>query len=291
MLLYPSTHLTCSYCDLEEVEKLGALLLDRLSLASAIRYPSKNSNVKTIGLKNRMLVALGFLDTTGTVAPASSTSTSSNTSTAAGTGAGAGAGASTDATKTRPGSVPALLLPTATIEQYSFGAVEDILNDFVNHCKNAWSTASSMLSADEPEETLRKRSIQIAQTLLPADEAAEIARLLIRAFDRANAFHCERAQCGAECDFHVERCPSDGCSKDYSRKWAADHAAVCPHKIVPCHRFCGENLKRKDMPVHLHDLCGLRIVQCPLFEFGCKTGRFQLFFFFLVLRLLLFLLL
>jgi hypothetical protein len=50
--------LTCSYCDLEEVERLGALLLERLAQASAYKHPAKNSDVKTIALKGRMMAIL-----------------------------------------------------------------------------------------------------------------------------------------------------------------------------------------------------------------------------------------
>jgi hypothetical protein len=50
--------LTCSYCDLEEVERLAALLLEKFCQASAFKHPAKNSDVKTIALKCRMMAVL-----------------------------------------------------------------------------------------------------------------------------------------------------------------------------------------------------------------------------------------
>lgn len=57
-MIAPEAQLTCSYCDLEEVERLSALLLERLSQASAYKHPSKNSDLNTITLKSRMLTTL-----------------------------------------------------------------------------------------------------------------------------------------------------------------------------------------------------------------------------------------
>lgn len=50
--------LTCSYCDLEEVERLAGLLLERLSQASANKHPHKNSDLNTVHMKNAMLTTL-----------------------------------------------------------------------------------------------------------------------------------------------------------------------------------------------------------------------------------------
>jgi len=58
-LIAPAAELTCSYCDLQEVEKLSSLLLDKLCLSSALKHPSSNSRVKTIALKRSMM---GLLD-------------------------------------------------------------------------------------------------------------------------------------------------------------------------------------------------------------------------------------
>jgi hypothetical protein len=54
----PEATLTCSYCDLDEVEALSALLLEKLCEASAAKHPTKSSDVNTIALKNAMLTAL-----------------------------------------------------------------------------------------------------------------------------------------------------------------------------------------------------------------------------------------
>lgn len=58
--LAPKADLTCSFCDFEEVERLSTLLLEKLALASALKHPAKNSEAKTVALKNRMMTVLGL---------------------------------------------------------------------------------------------------------------------------------------------------------------------------------------------------------------------------------------
>lgn len=219
--------LTCSYCDFEEVERLAALLLDKLALASTLKHPAKNSEAKTVALKNRMIDALQL-------------STLSNS--------------------------------RETITYY-LSMIEGFLVTFVNQSKSTWSAASGMMSSESHEETLRKRTAWLSNTFFTNDEAHELARLIIRALDKTNAYHCDQVQCGEKCEFYVCTCPNAGCATSYSRKWTSKHNEVCPHKIVPCERVCGENLKRLAMPEHLAEECGLRIVQCPCFDLGCETGE------------------
>lgn len=132
------------------------------------------------------------------------------------------------------------------------------------------------MAADSPDEILRKRTAWMAQTHFTPDEGNEIARLIIRVQDRNNVYHCDKAQCGAECDFFLEMCGNEGCGMVYSRKWANKHSGVCLHKVLPCERECGENVKRMMMKEHLEQHCGLRIVRCPCYEFGCKAGAYRI---------------
>lgn len=224
-LLAPAADLTCTFCDFEEVEKLSALLLDKLALASALKHPTKNSEAKTVALKNRMMTELGL-----------------------------------DA-------------PDTEKESYQYHIVESLLTTFVNQSKSALSSASSMMASESHEEILRKRTAWLSQSYFTLDEAHEIARMIIRVLDRDNVYHCDQKNCAEECDFFVETCPNMGCGMLYSRKWATKHDWVCPHKILPCERACGDNIKRVKMQEHLDDFCDLRFVKCPCHELGCDTGE------------------
>jgi hypothetical protein len=155
--------------------------------------------------------------------------------------------------------------------------IENRLNTFVNQSKSTLSSASSMMATDSAEETLRKRTAWVARTFFAPEEVYEVARLILRLLDRSNAYHCETAQCGAECDFFVEMCGNEGCGMTYSRKWAQKHADMCPHKNLPCERECGENVKRMMMREHLAEYCVLRLVRCPCFDIGCKAGTSHTF--------------
>ena len=153
--------------------------------------------------------------------------------------------------------------------------IESRLNTFVLQSKSGWSTASSMMLGSEThEEVTQKRSATLSRTHFTADETFELARLIIRVLDHAHHFHCATPHCGRECEFSIETCPNEGCGRTYSRKWTEDHSEVCPHKILPCERKCGENVKRLMMREHMEQYCGLRTVRCPCFDLGCKIGRF-----------------
>ncbi|KAJ1426421.1 hypothetical protein B484DRAFT_330497 [Ochromonadaceae sp. CCMP2298] len=127
------------------------------------------------------------------------------------------------------------------------------------------------MAKDSPEETLRKRTAELAQLYFTSDESDEIARLLIRKLDHVKAYHCDTAGCGQECVFSRETCPHTGCGMVYSRKWAYQHDLACPHKMVACERACGETVKRLRMGEHMREDCGLRTVRCALYDFGCTT--------------------
>lgn len=218
----PDCSLTCEHCDLQEVEKLSSMFLDKLSTASALKHPWKNSDVKTIQLKDKFVHAMGLQSDAG---------------------------------------------------GYSFDIINNRVDAFVNQSKNAWSTASSMMGKENPQDILRRRTAELAQNYFSPDESSELARLVIRRFDNANLFHCDQVNCGKSCLFAVTTCSNEGCSMQYSIKWADLHDVQCPHKLLECERSCGVDVKRMRMEEHLVHHCNLRVVQCPMFEFGCHTGK------------------
>lgn len=91
-----------------------------------------------------------------------------------------------------------------------------------------------------------------------------------------NIYHCEKKDCGPNCIFAVENCPNPPCLMFFSKKWASQHDAVCKDKILPCERYCGEHVARKNMNLHLLNDCCLRPVKCPFDCVGCKTGKFYI---------------
>lgn len=75
--------------------------------------------------------------------------------------------------------------------------------------------------------------------------------------------------CGKSCIFGIEFCPNSPCIEQYSRKWSQQHDAICPEKILPCTRQCGEIMPRKNMETHVSQECILRPVFCPYNCIGC----------------------
>lgn len=55
------TELTCDHCDLQEVDKLSTLFLEKLAAASIVKHPRQLNEPKMVALKNGFLSALGFV--------------------------------------------------------------------------------------------------------------------------------------------------------------------------------------------------------------------------------------
>lgn len=233
--------LTCSYCDLQEIELLYNLLLDKLSEASAYRYPTKSSNAKTIALKNKLLLLL--LN--------KSHDNADNT----------------------------------TSSSYHLSSIIIKLDQlFIKESKSSWSsTMSSLIAGESIANITQHRRIEISKFHFPVDEGNEICKLIIRKLDINNNYHCHDVNCNSLCQFAYETCRNEGCNYLYSRKWRSRHDDECSHKQLSCPRECGEITKRMFMDNHLSKICSLRIVKCPLFEFGCQTGEITYFFSLLII--------
>lgn len=112
--------------------------------------------------------------------------------------------------------------------------------------------------------------------LFPAGERAAIIRALIRKHDLAYHFHCTEVYCGTSCQFAVHRCPNNGCSVTFSRKWWGEHDATCNWKEILCPLQCGVCVSRRSAPTHMANDCIMRPVPCPFARVGCQPpGAFS----------------
>lgn len=234
---------TCDHCDLQEVEKLLKVLLDKLTSASISRHPRSISERKVNALRNEMLNALQLLT------PSSGSDASSVSSTAA-------AGASTKDISMTP---------------YFFNKVSEILDNLITRSRTALSMASSVFSSGDTVDNWNQRQQEIARQFA-YEERYELAKLIIRQHDVEYNYHCTEQNCGSSCIFAIETCPNVGCGVLYSRKWATQHDDICPEKILSCPRICGEHRMRKQIDDHLVTDCILRPIKCPYHGAGCVKG-------------------
>ena len=141
----------------------------------------------------------------------------------------------------------------------------------VINAKSAWSKLSSIVGADYLPEKLPERAVQVSRRSFPPEERAEVARMLLRKYDVAFAFHCHKYNCGAACVFALTPCPNLGCGEVLSAKYMGEHQQACPFAPLQCERRCGDTVARKEMACHLRLDCVLRAALCPYAPIGCHT--------------------
>lgn len=271
---------TCDHCDLQEVERLAELFLEKLVAASLRRHPRRISQSKVVALKSALvdiLVSFSFSPKAGATEEDGSGSTSRSTLSRISSGFRNLRSSSISAPAAAvPGAAnecaPAEWKSEVEIAQtYNLSTLMGLLDQFAEHSQTAWSMASSVLKAGDPMTNLSERMQEISQNYFMLEERMELARFVLRAHDHASEFHCNQKNCGNHCIFTVEPCPNMPCAVCFSRKWAAQHDGLCPEKLLPCERVCGETVARKRMFVHLEEHCCLRPVTCPFTCIGCTA--------------------
>lgn len=155
---------------------------------------------------------------------------------------------------------------------YSTEAISQLLLD-MHTGQSGWAMASAALQTGNAVEYQAQRAMEVLK-VCPVIERTEISKLVIRKYDKNYEYHCDAKNCGDQCIFQRETCPNDNCGVIYSRKWNMKHDAICPEKIVDCDRLCGETVIRKNMAVHLAEICTLRPIPCPFAGLGCDTSKF-----------------
>lgn len=239
-LVTDTTGFTCDYCDLQEVETLTKMFLDKLTAASINRHPRNISERKINALKNEMMDVLQLSFT-------SSAATTNKTA-------------------------PATTTPSPSMTPYFSTKTSDILDSFITSCRTTLAMASSVFKSGDASDNFTQRQQDVAR-YFAMEERVEWAKLVLRKHDVEYNFHCSVRNCGPSCIFAVESCPNVGCCVYFSRKWAEAHDAICPEKILGCPRTCGVCLQRKRMDMHLRDDCILRPITCTYHSVGCKHGK------------------
>jgi hypothetical protein len=269
-LICDTKSFTCDHCDLQEIEKLYSLLLSKFTAASIRKFPRKANRVKMNTLINDFI---NWLQLSDNATPITINIEPSSTD-----------GASTNSPTATP-SVTAGDAPSSPLSKrgYQYEHVVEILDAFVQQSQTTLSMASSMLSSQSHTETYQQdRQDDILSIYLPMFVWYQLITCYLRKFDSQYEYHCMDTHCGAKCIYTVESCPHTDCPVKYSRKWATQHDAICPEKLLSCPRVCEVDLgiKRKCMDSHLASECALRPVTCPYQCLGCHSGMsFVLLFF------------
>jgi hypothetical protein len=160
---------------------------------------------------------------------------------------------------------------------FSFPAFSQSLDQFVQSQQH-----SSLLHAKKgplsSQELVRLRTNQTQHDTfmrevteqLSLEERLGLARAVVRRLDSLFEYHCSVPLCGVDCVFAVQRCPHEGCTARFSRKWWAEHDQSCVHKVVPCALQCGRCLPVHACADHVKNDCIMRPVACPFERMGCK---------------------
>lgn len=248
--------LTCEDCDLQEVERLANLFLDKLSAASAARHPRLNTIVKFAQLKSEFLGILGFSHEEEQPKHQQQQQQQQHQHQQQQRCGGAAAGED-------------------YASEYSFDRVTNDLDALVGQSRAALlSRASSILSHSSADAALAARTAEIARLYFTADERRAVARLLIRSRDYSHRYHCDQPDCirTGQCPFRVVMCSNEGCGVMFSLNALQQHDGRCPEKPISCLRHCGvAPVKRRNLQHHLWHECTLRPVTCPFEEFGCTV--------------------
>ena len=99
---------------------------------------------------------------------------------------------------------------------------------------------------------------QCNEIYFPAKEREALARTVVRKHDIENYYHCKVQNCGDTCIYKIVTCPNARCEVQYNVKYTDKHDSICPQKIIPCNRVCGEIVTRCSMDNHLEFACALR---------------------------------
>ena len=110
--------------------------------------------------------------------------------------------------------------------------------------------------------------LQLDSLYFPMGEREALARSIVRKHDREHLYHCAKQHCGEECTFRAVTCFNPDCHVVISACWVEKHDKVCPRKIVPCGRACGESLARMSMEAHREHSCPLRSTRSTSISFS-----------------------
>jgi hypothetical protein len=204
--LTPVINFTCDYCDSKEVTKLSQLFQDTILQASLKRYPRHFSEVKANLLKNTLWVQLGLaenqnlqtMNSSDGASPAPLQKRSSFSLFGSGGRSNSVSSDTTAADSNESGAFNANdgSVPKELQDGYTYEMAFNICQSFVSESRTTLSLASSMFSSSMSNEVyIETRRTEINVKMFSHEESHEIARLMIRKYDRKNWYHCRYLNC------------------------------------------------------------------------------------------------
>lgn len=124
---------------------------------------------------------------------------------------------------------------------------------YVLEHKSLWSKAASIFTPECSPDDYPIRSEELNLGVFTSIERDIIACALIRKYDNEFIYHCNKKNCGEGCIYSIHTCTHSGCNVRYSLKYQMEHEEICPFKLIPCSRDCGEAVIRQEMKVRFID--------------------------------------
>ena len=248
--------LTCDYCDLNEVERLASLLLDRFVRASLTRHPRHLTAAKANKVKNEFVEALG-LTSDGIVQYSYEKMTQTLDK-------------FVEAGKSSL-SMSSMMQTPVSVEDLFDRRLVEVAHEGILEKGECIDLAKICLQRFDPEYNFHCDVLNCSQQQQKQKQQQKAQQ---------GASDMKEGEVEGEgsveeelCPFRYEVCPHEHCGTEYSAKWARDHDSVCLLKPVDCERVCGRVVLRKLMGHHMQDECVLRPVRCQYVKLGCEASK------------------
>ncbi|GAA0169874.1 scaffold/adaptor protein [Lithospermum erythrorhizon] len=161
-----------------------------------------------------------------------------------------------------------------------FDVISNFIDDFAASKRNFLSKVSGWLLSDRREDRIDDFLQQMELNgfwLIGRRES--VAHTLLKNVDIKNAFHCnmkfkestELDEHRFHCNFRSIICTNEGCDARFSACHREQHESACSFEIIPCEQKCPESIIRREMDKHCITVCTMKLVNCPLYQFGCHA--------------------
>ena len=161
--------------------------------------------------------------------------------------------------------------------------VADLIEEFAFSRRNLIGKISGWLMSESREDRIDDVMQEMEDNAFWLLDRREIlAEILLRNLDMGGNFCCrerfdefEKLTLHRErCNFRPIRCGNDGCKAMFSERRSENHDQICPFKITECEQKCGAVVARREMDRHCITICGMKLVNCPFYQVGCKVEGF-----------------
>ena len=72
------------------------------------------------------------------------------------------------------------------------------------------------------------------------------------------------------CNYREVKCPYNCDNKNIIYNKLEEHYKICPNYTIACPQKCGMSFMRKDLSIHINDICKESYVDCLFKECGCQ---------------------